>query len=379
MAINTTRQWGALAVLLAPMVALAAPHYTVAPIGSIGGASGDLNDINNAGQIVGYALSKANTVNAYLSVDGVSTNLHPAGASASYAAGINDAGLIAGYVTTAAGTHAVTFANGGVNSLGTLNGSSGDSFSAAINAAGQVAGTSQLSDNTTQRAFLYTPGGGMSSLGTLGGLNSVGNDINQAGSVAGHADVGAGSYHAYTYADGVMSDLGTLGGNYSSATALNDHGLVTGFAYTAGDSYAHSFLYQNGVMSDLQTLGGLNSYGMGINKLGQVVGRSELLGGGSTHAFLYANGSMTDLNSLVEPGFEYVLRYAADINDAGQIAALGCSVSGTFCQGFMLTLAPVPEPETWLLMGLGGALVGLAARRQRRFIRQARRPAADRD
>ncbi len=373
MAINTTRHWAALSALLAPAVVMAAPLYSVAPIGNIGGASGDLSDINNAGQIVGYALSGANTVNAYVSANGVSTNLHPAGTSASYAAGINDSGLIAGYVTAAGETRAVTFSGNRVTSLGVLNGSTGDSFSAAINDAGQVAGSANLSDNTTQRAFRYTPGSGMSELGTLGGVNSVGNDINQGGTVVGHSDLSTGSYHAFAYADGAMSDLGTLGGTYSSATALNDRGLVTGFSYTAGDAYAHGFLYQNGNMTDLQTLGGRNSYAMGINNLGQVVGRSELLGGGSTHAFLYANGTMTDLNSLVDPGFEYVLRYAADISDTGQIAALGCNVAGTFCQGFMLSLAaPVPEPETWALMAFGGVLVALAARRQRRFIRGGR-------
>ena len=358
----------ALSNLVAPLVCAAAPLYKATPIGSIGGSSGDLTDLNNGGQIVGYALTKSNVVNAYVSSGGVSSSLQPGWASASSASGINDAGVIAGDVTSSGSTRAVTFSNGAVDTLGTLG---GDSVATGINNRGDVAGTSKLEDPGIEHAFRYTKAGGIEDLGTLGGSNSVANHINSNGSVVGHSDVaGSASYHAFMYANGSMSDLGTLGGTFSSANAVNDKGLVAGFSYTAGNAYAHGFLYANGQMTDLSTLGGSNSYALGLNNLGQVVGSSEMLGGSATHAFLYANGVMTDLNSLVGPEFEFVLRYAADINEAGQIAALGCNNLGTFCQGFLLDpVNPVPEPASWAMMAMGGILVALAARRRRRPAR----------
>lgn len=355
----------ALAALLSPMLAAAAPMYQIQAISDIGGDSGDLADINNAGHIVGYALTKAHTVSGYLAVDGISSSVRPPGVTASNASGINDRGQISGYVTENGATRAVIFNGENVTSLGSLG---GDSYGARINPLGQVAGTANLGDNITQHAFRYTPGAGMQDLGTLGGPNSAGNDIDRRGTVVGQSDVASGSYHAFAYTFGKMHDLGTLGGNFSSAAALNDRGQVVGTSYLAGDAYAHAFLFQDGVMNDLSTLGGPNSYAMGINNLGQVVGQSEVGGGGSTHAFLWSNGTMVDLNSLIQPEFEFVLRYAADINDKGQIAALGCTASGIVCQGFMLSLAdvpPVPEPQTWAMMAFGGVLMALAARRRR--------------
>lgn len=355
-----------LAALLAPLLASAAPMYKITPLGSIGGGSGDLHDLNNMGQVVGYALSEANVVSAYVSVDGVSTSLQPAGASASAASGINDAGLVTGYVTSGGVKQAVMFANGQIVRLGSLGGAGADSNGIAINIEGQVAGTSIMADGRSSHAFRYTIGDPMQDLGTLGGANSVGNGINKAGHVVGQSEINAGGEaHAFRHADGVMLDLGTLGGRSSSANAINDKGLVAGFSYTAGGDYAHAFTWANGKMTDLNTLGGHNSFAYGLNNLGQVVGSSETTGGESLHAFIYSNGVMTDLNSLIEPNSEYILRYASDINDRGQIAALGCNVLVTSCQGFLLTLNPVPEPHTYAMLLAGMALVGWRVRKKR--------------
>lgn len=350
-----------LSSLLAPCAFAAAPYYTVTPIGTLGGASGDLNDLNNTGQVVGYTLNLGNVRHAYVSESGVSRSLHPNWATASTAFSINESGVAAGSVTSDNITQAVTFAGAKINLVGSLGGA--NSTATGINGNGQVSGTSYLADNSTQHAFRYS-GGVMQDLGTLGGVASQANAINSRGEVVGQADVaGSASHHAFLHSGGRMTDLGTLGGTFSSANALNDRGQVTGSAYLAGDGNSHAFSWFGGRMADLGTLGGANSFGLGINSFGEIVGSSEVAGGGPTHAFLFSAGLMIDLNSLLDPSFEYVLRYAADINDAGQIAALGCTASGLFCQGFLLN--PVPEPETWGMMALGGILVALAARRRR--------------
>jgi probable HAF family extracellular repeat protein len=350
----------ALSSLVAPCAFAAAPYYTLIPIGTLGGASGDLNDLNNPGQIVGYTLSPGNVRHAYVSENGVSRSLHPNWATASHAFSINESGVSAGTVTSDNITQAVTFAGSKVNLLGSLGGA--NSSAVGINNAGQVAGSSFLADNHIQHAFRWS-GGQMQDLGTLGGANSMAHGINNRGEVVGQADVAGGTYHAFLHSGGSMRDLGTLGGSFSSANAVNDRGQVAGVSYLAGDGTTHAFSWYNGRMADLGTLGGANSAALGLNSFGEIVGSSEVAGGGPTRAFIFTAGIMTDLNTLIDPDAEWVLRYAADINDAGQIAVLGCSEAGLLCQGFLLN--PVPEPESWAMMAFGGIMVALAARRRR--------------
>ena len=69
-------------------------------------------------------------------------------------------------------------------------------------------------------------------LGTLlGGLNSIGNAINDSGQVVGASGMGSGGSHAFRTApnkkiDPATDDLGTLGGLNSSASGINNSGQV---------------------------------------------------------------------------------------------------------------------------------------------------------
>lgn len=352
----------AMALLAAPLAARAAPLYAVTPLGTLGGSSGDVRAINNWGQVVGYSLNRRNEGNAYVSSGGAMQTLHPANAGTSAAGGINDAGVIAGTLETGGVTQAVTFTNREPKSVPALGGTSSEAV--AINNAGQVAGTSQLPGSGTRHAFVYTPWAGARDLGTLGGANSVAADINDSGSVTGHADIDGG-YHAFRWTDGSMQDLGTLGGTFSEGTGINAAGRVTGFSYLAGNASAHAFVTDGGTMVDLKTLGGANSFGYGINDRGDVVGSSEVAGNNALHAFLYSGGVMLDLNALVGPDFGWVLHYAADINERGQIAAFGCNAVSQ-CQGFLLTpdAVPIAEPGSTGMVLLGLSLLALGARRR---------------
>ncbi len=121
-----------------------------------------------------------------------------------------------------------------------------------------------------------------------------------------------------------MVDLGMLGGGNTNAWKINNQGQIIGWAQIPtgdGGTVVHSWLYQDGVMTDLGTLGGEGtySYACGINNLGQVVGYSTT-DSGEMHAVLW-----------------------------NRVAA------------------PVPEPATVALMGLG--VLGIGAEETQEELR----------
>jgi MYXO-CTERM domain-containing protein len=364
-----------LAISAAPLAAQAAPTYTVAPVGGLGGSASLAFGLNNAGQMVGYAYTPTNRTNAYLSQNGSTTSLHPADprAGSSEAHGINESGSVVGQVSFQNGpTRAAVFTSNGVQFLGTLGGV--NSFGHAINASGQVAGDSDAPSGS-RHGFVTDANGNLVDIGPLnGGGSSSADAINDLGAVTGYAEIDdLGDYRAYIYANGAMQTLGTLGGNYAQGYAINNAGMVAGYSYLAGDLVAHSFLYANGVLLDLGGFGGDVSYATGINEAGNVVGAASN-GSGAYHAFLYSGGRFQDLNDLIDSSLGWTITYAGDINDKGQIAAHGCK-AGNQCADLLLTLAdtgggggssPVPEPEA-LTAGLAGlVLSGLLRRRRQR-------------
>jgi probable HAF family extracellular repeat protein len=169
-------------------------------------------------------------------------------------------------------------------------------------------------------AFLYTPGSGMTDLGTLGGGSSTGYAINASGQVTGVAVTANGALHAFLYTPGSgMTDLGTLGDGESKGYGINASGQVTGEVPSGG------FLYTPGSgMTDLGTLGGGSSTGYAINASGQVTGEA-VTPGGALHAFLYAKRAMRDLNSMIDPAIaaQVTLSSGKGINDDGWIVANG--------------------------------------------------------
>jgi probable HAF family extracellular repeat protein len=218
-------------------------------------------------------------------------------------------------------------------------------------------------------AVMATAAGGLSysitDLGTLGGTQSAGSEINDAGQVAGWSQTtGDTGLHAFLYSGGRMNDLGTLGGMYSLGLGINNTGQVTGassISDTNSASTYHAFLYSGGKMNDLGTLGGGTSFGYGINNSGQVVGDSD------GTAFLYSGGKMHDLNKLLHKGSGWTIYNATDINDLGQITGSG-GINGEH-HAFLMTpsnASVVPEPSIFYLLVSGCAgLTGLLFMRRR--------------
>ena len=210
--------------------------------------------------------------------------------------------------------------------------------------------TGQVTGDIVGHGFVTGPNG----VGTLSRFDGYPTGINDAGQVVGYSFTESSEYIFITGANGVgMTDLGTLGGANSYASDINDAGQVAGVSRTA-DGSQHAFITgPNGVgMTDLGTLGGIDSFAYGINDAGQVVGYSFTVKDdySSYHAFITGpNGvGMTDLNSLVvNPAGGTFIETANGINNHGQV---------------IVTVAGVPEPETYALLLAGLALIGFTAR-----------------
>jgi probable HAF family extracellular repeat protein len=351
----------ACALAVTGRVAAQVGSYTITDIGNLGGTLTHAWGLNNAGQATGNATNASGTSQAFRFGPGGIVAAPSLGGSSSIGHGINAAGVIAGGSDIPFGgyRHAFTSASGVTTDLGTLVGGN-NSEAYAINSAGQVTGTA--SDPTGSEAFVYQ-NGVMTGIGRLGGNQAVGTGINGTGVVAGYSTYSLSPYnHPFVYQGGTMTDLGTLGGTSGVAYGINDAGKIVGSA-ARSDGRSDAFVWANGTMTDLGELGGtLGSGAFGINSLDQIVGATSTVAAPTQRrAMLYQNGVMTDLNTLLPAGSGWTLIQADAINDAGQIIAFGSSPTGT--SGAVL-LTPVPEPSTLALVGLAAAT--LAARRFRR-------------
>ncbi|MBU1375377.1 MAG: PEPxxWA-CTERM sorting domain-containing protein [Alphaproteobacteria bacterium] len=337
--------------------AAAAPVYSYTDLWDFGGSNAF--GINSAGQVVGDARPDENYRRAVLFGGGSVTDLGVLpGGTHSWGTAISASGAVVGYSTSETGDRAFIYDAGVMTSLGTLGG--GQSFGYGINDAGQAVGHSSIAPGGAFHAFLYS-GGSMADLGTLGGAFSEAYDINGAGQVVGRSARADGTVHAFVYDGGVMSDLGTLGGAYSYAYGINALGQVVGASETA-DGSQHAFLYSDGVMTDLGTLGGAYSFAADINNLGQIVGVSSTAGG-DLRAFLYGEGTMYNIGGLGGTSMAF------GINDAGYVVGTSALGDGGDSHAFLAIPqdGAVPEPSTWALMliGFGGAGAALRNRRRR--------------
>src|SRR5262249_14466394 len=200
------------------------------------------------------------------------TDLGTLSGTYSHAADVNELGQVVGYAATADGfSHAFLWENGTMIDLGTLGG--GGTNAQGINDLGQVVGVWYLPDNVTRHAFLVNPQGGvwfqdsdldgrndfMIDLGVLNGsFYSEATDVNNAGQVVGESD---GHAFLWDAANG-MTDLGTpLGFTESSAAGINETGQVTGTAsYYDPLSGSHSSAFLWDAANGMTVLGAGPTY-----------------------------------------------------------------------------------------------------------------------
>jgi probable HAF family extracellular repeat protein len=238
--------------------------------------------------------------------------------------------------------HAFVWQNGTLTDLGTLPTGS-NSFAYFISDNGLITGGSDLSatdpvsGEPETHAVLWS-NGHINDLGTLGGTQSLGVAVNNAGQVTGFAQNatpdpfsidGLGTQtRAFLWQNGFMQDLNTLGGPDAFAQYVNNHGQVAGVSYTSytpdpntGLPPLHPFLWQNGAMKDLGNFGGTNDFLgpfiYGLNNRGEVTGNMALPGDQTAHAFLWDGEKLIDLNA--GGGLGGTFSQPSTLNDAGEV------------------------------------------------------------
>jgi probable HAF family extracellular repeat protein len=233
--------------------------------------------------------------------------------------------------------------NGSMQDIGTLGGP--DAFLLLINEQGQITGQSYINaipnaDNgpdqqfcppgvPTQDPFLWE-NGTMIDIGSLGGTCSYPFRLNDRGQVTGNSWLaGNQTVHPFFWDRGVLIDIGTFGGSNGTAFDLSDSGEVVGTADFPGDFIHHAFVWKNGVMTDVGVVpGDLCTNGRAINSRGQAIGTSTNCMGVIQHMFLWENGTIFDLSALILPGSDLEVVEAWDMNDRGEIAAVGILPNG---------------------------------------------------
>jgi probable HAF family extracellular repeat protein len=297
--------------------------------------------INNAGHVMGTSINKDDHFHGFRWKDGVMTDIGhlPAEEGFSFQSvprAMNGRGQIVGYGDFGPDLQpaAMLWEEGRRirrigpamdcvdPSVGGAKCGAGFSIASDINEAGQVVGHFEVGGPVEPlnphightHAFLWQAGKGTRDLGTLGGDHASAVDINEKGQIVGQADTADGESHAFLW-DPVkrkMIDLGVLrGGNFSAALAINEDGDVVGFGNNGRDE-VRAWLWRNGKMKDLGWLpGGNRSEASQIDADGRVYGASYDDNG--THSFVWDNGRMTKMPEL--GGNETIV---SRINDRGQ-------------------------------------------------------------
>ena len=363
-----------------------AVNYTFSDMGGLSDLDNPIltRGINNLGQVVGgqfYSAGAGGSAAVQWNGNSWSALANPDGTDGSQGFGINDSGQVVG-TSIPTGQDAsipVRWDNGVPTRLDSVN---TYDFPAAINNSGLVTGMIWSSESTLHPATWAAGGTAMTELPTLGGTTGYvyfNHSINEAGAIVGSTYLPNGdALHATTWIDSITYDLGTLGGINSEANGINNAGQIVGDANNA-DNIAPRPVIWNDYSSapiDLGTLGGAGGMAVTINDNGLIAGWSDTADGVS-HITLWDHGQVIDMtafipaeliaagwHSLTEGNNSILSSDWLDMNGSGVIVSTLYDNDGHSIP-ILLTPTAVPVPgAVWLFGSALAGLIGATRRKQ---------------
>jgi len=152
----------------------------------------------------------------------------------------------------------------------------------------------------------------------------------------------------------------TFNGNRASSGFITPGGIACGSTLNSSVNGTLLFWNNSGQIIESYYLPGADLFRCNESRVG--VGWMS----NYTRALYYSSATgPVQLDSLLTSQFSgWSLAYSYDINDSGQILAVGRAPGATFDSWCLLN--PVPEPSTWLAMGLGTCCLLYRRRRSSR-------------
>jgi probable HAF family extracellular repeat protein len=360
--------------------------YQASEIGPLAGyTSSRALGINNAGQVVGRfynidsGTGEAINRKAFIWDRAGGARLLSTLSGDSSAWGINNNGYVSGYSYTSQGNqHAVVWnsTTNAITDIGTLRNTITSVYGPTstaynLNDLNQVVGNADIpndaGDFTPFHAFKYSVTTGIVDLGTFSTSSpewqngySIAYDINGNGDAVGIAHDSSWAFLPFIHNSSTGMQQLQRDSNYLSgewyAVAINGSGMIGGHVIVATNQ-SLPYYWPNKTSAPVKiTMPAGFPYGeiYGINASGQMVGImwSSDQAGATEHAFIFdTTNGVRDLNALINPSSGWVLNFARDINDNGQVVGYG-EKSG-LKRGFVLDPAGLANLKDELVCNFG--------------------------
>lgn len=324
----------AVLLLLSALTVRSAPRYEAIDLGALPGCFFSRGtDLNDRGQVVGWAETSDNISRAFLWDRGVMTELRIESARETLAVSINNRGEIAGGALIDGKRRTFLWLKDRTLDLGVIDSHPVLGLPGNFIAGGRINENSQvvfslLDERGEKRTAIWADNISSFPYSARKELSTSGIALNNRHEIAGQLFTWnpATRSTVFLWSKGELRDLGGLGGQRASATAINDAGVIAGWALPSGKDLkqARAFVYSTDSMTSLGSLGGAASRAYGLNEEGAVVGYS-LAADAAPSAFLWRpdDGSMRDLNEFTKMPPGWRLSVANAVNNHGQILAQG--------------------------------------------------------
>jgi len=260
--------WASFGIVLLAAAGSAKAQYIFTSIDYPGATSTAVNNIDNAGRIVGE-YDGGGGHHAFIWENGAFTSFDVPSASSSSANGINASNQVVGYYVS--GNTTAYIRNGTTYTDLTPFSGTPEARAYSVNDAGRIAGYYSLPSTGNYRGFFYN-GTTYTTLNYPGAVGSQAIGINNSDQIVGYYF--NGKPHGFLYTGGGYTTVdhplpGSLG---TVAQGINDSGHIAGIYFDASDK-DHGFVKTASGYSTVDYPGPILFSGLvGINNAGQVAG-----------------------------------------------------------------------------------------------------------